>query len=236
MNISRKVLAVLVLAVGLTVAVSLYIDQASVDRWVEADRKLEAAMSMEFEANAKLKEADAKLKEADAKLKEADAKLAQETPEGVAKKMAEADAKLKEAGAKLKEAKDKERKAGAILKAANEKSKAQREAQTAEQRNKISEFTVALIAVASETEEPIARLLQEAKFCLQNHCPDELVEAHLNLLDEVDREAYNQCEFLGQNLEVDHDSIRSICLKFHMSMFGTPSDEIYFALVEQYFP
>ena len=196
-------------------------------------------------ADETLAEADARLAKAIEIQTQVDAKLAsiEERQEKADRRMVEANKKIHEADRKLAEAQKLEGATEMLAKAESLELKAQqaaREAQaakdalSAEQKN--SEFKLALIAVASETEEPIARLLQEAKFCLRNHCPDELVEAHLNVLDEVDREAYAQCEYLGQELEVDHDSIRSICLKFHMSMFGTPSDEIYFALVEKYFP
>ena len=106
MNISRTVLVVLVLGVGLAVAMSVQTGVTAIDRLAEADAKLE-------QASAKMTEAEDREKRADMKLKQAEAKLAAEAPEAVADRLAEADAKLADA-------KDRERRADAQFQAAND--------------------------------------------------------------------------------------------------------------------
>ena len=210
---------------------------------------MDAASLLSAEADRKLAEADAKLKQAEdrerkaAAAMEADAKLSNETPENVAAKLAEADAKLKQADEKMRQAEAKLRDASLKLEQArnleseagekaNREAQEAREALATEQKN--NKFKMALLAVALETEDGLAAVLQEAEFCLQHHCPDSVVMKTLHTLDDVEITLRNQCVRLGEEIGVSELSMFDICSDFTSRLFGDAANEVYYALDEKY--
>ena len=240
MNISWPVLAALILGVILVAAMTGMVGKFAVDeagfKLAEADRRL-------AEADAKLQEAEDRERKAAAKLAEADAKLAEEAPENVAAKLAEAAAKLKQADEKMRQAEAKLSDASLKLEQArnleaeagenaNREAQAARDALATEQKN--SEFKLALVAVASETEDGLAELLQEAEFCLQHNCPNSVVKTTLHVLDDVEIKLRNQCVRLGEEIGVSELSMFDICSDFTSRLFGDAANEVYYALDEKY--
>ena len=96
-------------------------------------------------------------------------------------------------------------------------------------------FKTALKDLLAKSVDGLDEALEMATFCVQNHCPDEIVEVHLNELDTVENTLYEQCVRLGHEFGIDSGSILSTCFDFRMSAFGDAANEIYFALLEKYF-